>query len=66
MERKFGNKLFRIVGISRTPAVGAYKTKAQAKKAGSSFPNFYKRIVPKKSGGKTWGYDLYVSDKQKR
>lgn len=66
MDRKFGGRLYRIVGISRAPAIGAYKTKSEAKKAASSFPNFYKRIIPKKSGGRTYGYDLYVSQKEKR
>ena len=63
-ERTFNGKKFTMVGVSRAPAVGRYKTRSEARKAGSSFPNRMKRIVPKKSGGKTFGFNLYVGPKK--
>lgn len=63
-ERSFNGKKFTMVGTSRAPAVGRYKTRSDAKKAASSFPNRMKRIVPKKSGGKTFGFNLYVGPRK--
>lgn len=43
-----------------------FKTKEEAKRAGSSFPQFSQRITPKKSGGKIRGFNLYIGSKKKR